>query len=169
VSFADVVDAALAFRARLGDLGLASFCKTTGGKGLHVVTPLAASRKPAPDWPAAKAFAHDVCAQMARERPDSFVVNMAKKSRTGRIFLDYLRNDRTATAVAPLSPRARAGAAVSMPLRWEDVEAGLDPRAFTVRTAVKQLETTKPWADYFESARPLAGAIKRLGKVKVMA
>ncbi len=169
VTFADVIDAALAIRARLGELGLASFCKTTGGKGLHVVTPLAASRKQAPGWPAAKDFAREVCADMARERPETFVVTMAKKARAGRIFLDYLRNDRSATAVAPLSPRARAGAAVSMPLRWEDVNAGLDPKTFTLRTAAARLEAAKPWADYFESASPLAGAIKRLGRVKAMA
>jgi bifunctional non-homologous end joining protein LigD len=94
-------------RDRLDALGLVSFCKTTGGKGLHVVTPLAVGNKGKIGWPGAKQFAHDVCLQMARDAPNQFLVKMSKKLREGRIFLDYLRNDRMATAVAPLSPRAR--------------------------------------------------------------
>ena len=88
---------------------------------------------------------------------------MSKKLRNGRIFLDYLRNDRMSTAVAPLSPRARPGAPVSMPLTWSQVKKGLDPKRFTVRTAPALIADSAAWRDYFESERPLEPAIKRLG------
>jgi bifunctional non-homologous end joining protein LigD len=86
---------------------------------------------------------------------EHFVLNMAKKQRTGRIFLDYLRNDRMATAVAPLSPRAHPHAPVSMPGTWSQVKAGLDPSQFNLRTAPKLLKRSKAWADYDQAARPL--------------
>jgi bifunctional non-homologous end joining protein LigD len=88
-----------------------------------------------------------VCAAIARDDPEHFVLNMAKKQRTGRIFLDYLRNDRMATAVGPLSPRARAGAPVSMPVTWAQVKAGLHPAAFTLRSVPNLLKRSKAWAD----------------------
>ena len=163
VAFDRVIEAARDVRDRLDALGLVSFCKTTGGKGLHVVTPLASSKL---DWPAAKAFARDVCGGMAADAPDRFVLNMAKKERTGRIFLDYLRNDRMATAVAPLSPRARPRAPVSMPLAWSQVRSGLDPARFTIRTVPELLAKTDAWEDWRESERSLATAIKRLGRTR---
>ena len=130
-----VIEAAVELRNRLTQLGLISFCKTTGGKGLHVVTPLRWPRKGEKlDWPTAKGFAHDVCSAMASDSPDRFLVNMSKAKRKGKIFLDYLRNDRFSTAVAPLSPRGRPHAPVSMPLTWAQVRSSLDPMKYTVKS-----------------------------------
>ncbi len=165
VAFSEVVAATLMVRQRLEDLELETFCKTTGGTGLHVVVPLTEDAR-SPDWEAAKLFAKEVCRRLAEQAPDRFVLTMAKKERSGRIFLDYLRNDRTATAVAPLSPRARQGATVSMPLGWSQVKKGLDPKRFTLRTAAKLLRRSKPWGGYAVAARPLRGAIERLIKSK---
>jgi bifunctional non-homologous end joining protein LigD len=161
VGFRAVIAAALEIRRRLEAVGLECFCKTTGGKGLHVVTPLLAG-KHAVTWPVAKNFAHTLCAQMAEDSPALYLDTMAKSRRKGRIFLDYLRNDRTATAVCPLSPRAREGAPVSMPIHWKEVRSGLDPAAFTVRTAPTLLRRKKPWQDYAGAARSLHGAIRLL-------
>jgi bifunctional non-homologous end joining protein LigD len=161
VKFADVIAGAKEIAERLEKLGLVPFCKTTGGKGLHVVTPLKPDKK-SPDWDAAKLFAKEICRRIATKQPDLYLINMAKKERKGRIFLDYLRNDRTSTAVAPLSPRARDGAPVSMPLEWGQVKAGLDPKKFTLRTAPALLKKNKPWSDYETSARPLRAAIEAL-------
>ncbi len=164
VTFDTVIEAAKEMRAVLNELGLLSFCKTTGGKGLHVVTPLASSAKSQLAWPEAKAFAHAVCNFMAQANPQRYLVNMAKKLRNGRIFLDYLRNDRMATAVSPFSPRARPGATVSMPVTWAEVKPGLDPRRYTLRTVPALLKNNRAWAEYCDSERPLENAIKKLGK-----
>jgi bifunctional non-homologous end joining protein LigD len=99
---------------------------------------------------------------MAQASPERYLDNMSKAKRSGRIFLDYLRNDRTATAVAVLSPRARDGAPVSMPVSWKDVKKGLEPKSFTVRSAPKLLSKSKAWKDYDDGARSLADAIKQI-------
>jgi bifunctional non-homologous end joining protein LigD len=166
VEFSAVIEAAREIRERLEELGLIGFCKTTGGKGLHVVTPLANDIKRPVTWPEAKAFAREICMRMAADSPGSYLVNMAMKARTGKIFLDYLRNDRMATAVAPLSPRAREGATVSMLLGWSQVRTGLEPKRFTVRTVPKMIAKTAAWKDYCDGERPLAPAIKRLSSAK---
>jgi bifunctional non-homologous end joining protein LigD len=161
VNFDAVIAAAHEIRERLKKVGLVSFCKTTGGKGLHVVTPLTGGEN-AVKWPIAKNFAHLICAQMAQDSPARYLDTMSKSQRAGRIFLDYLRNDRLSTAVAVLSPRARPGASVSMPIEWRDVGKGLAPQSFTVRTAPQFLGKTRPWKDYAAGARSLADAIKQI-------
>jgi bifunctional non-homologous end joining protein LigD len=162
VEFDAVIAAALELRARLAAVGLESFCKTTGGKGLHVVTPLAQSKGAELDWPVAKAFARELCRHMADDAPGKYLLNMSKNERQGRIFLDYLRNDRLSTAVAPLSPRARSGAPVSMPLHWAQVKNGLDPLRYTIRTAPGLLAKNKPWEGYDARERSLVPAIQKL-------
>jgi bifunctional non-homologous end joining protein LigD len=161
VKFDSVIDAALEVRQRLDAVGLKSFCKTTGGKGLHVVVPLS-NIGGGVEWPAAKDFAHIICAQMAHDSPQRYLDKMSKNQRTGRIFLDYLRNDRTATAIAPLSPRCRPGATVSMPIEWKEVRPGLDPKHFTVRTVPALLRKKRPWAEYVSAAGSLRRAIEKL-------
>jgi bifunctional non-homologous end joining protein LigD len=145
ISFGDIKQAALELRDRLAKFGLTSFLKTSGGKGLHVTVPL----EPSLDWETAKAFSKAVAQQMAADQPRRYVATMAKNRRSGRIFIDYLRNGRGATAVAPYSTRARAGAPVAMPVDWSEL-AGLAGAAhFTVRTAPQRLSALAedPWKD----------------------
>jgi bifunctional non-homologous end joining protein LigD len=119
-----VAAAALEVRKRLNALGLKSFVKTTGGKGLHVVAPVL----PEHPWPEVKQFAHDFVLAMERAAPSRFLTKMTKTARAGRIYLDYLRNERGSTAVAPYSPRARAGLPVALPLSWTELKADHPPR-----------------------------------------
>jgi bifunctional non-homologous end joining protein LigD len=161
VKFESVIAAALEIRDRLKATGLEAFCKTTGGKGLHVVTHLVTGKN-AVEWNVAKNFAHIICAQMVQDSPAKYLDTMSKSRRVGKIFLDYLRNDRTATAVAVMSPRAREGAPVSMPIHWKDVRHGLDPQRFTVRSAPTLLRKSKAWEEYAGSARSLADAIRSI-------
>lgn len=162
LGFDDVIAAAHEVKQRLEALGLVPFCKTTGGKGLHVVTPLAQPGKGKLDWAEAKAFAQAVCTQMAQDSPDRYVINMSKKLRAGKIFLDYLRNDRMATAIAPFSPRAREAATISMPLTWAQVKPGLDPKRYTLRTVLPLIPRSNAWQDYCDSERQLQPAIRKL-------
>jgi len=162
VKFDTVVEAAVELRDRLERLGLIPFCKTTGGKGLHVVTPFTVSKRDKIGWPEAKSIAQAICAQMAADNPHKYLLNMSKKARPGKIFLDYLRNDRMATAVAPLSTRARVGAPVSMPLSWAQVKKGLDPARFNLRTVPALLAKSAAWGNYCEGERPLFDAFRKV-------
>jgi bifunctional non-homologous end joining protein LigD len=147
VAWARVVEAALTARAILTDLGLVSFLKTTGGKGLHVVVPL----RPEAGWDPLQALGEGIGAEMVRRAPDRYTINPFKSARRGRIFIDYLRNIRGATAVGAYSARARAGAPVSTPLGWTEVSGKIRPDDLTVLTVPKRLSTLRkdPWADFF--------------------
>jgi bifunctional non-homologous end joining protein LigD len=157
-----VIAAAKDMRAHLAHLGFTPFAKTTGGKGIHVVIAIKGTPKKPLTWDEAKGFARDVCLQVEREAPDRYTTNMSKKVRGGKIFLDFLRNARTATAVAPWSPRARPGAMISMPLPWNKLRAGLDPSQFTIPNAAKLLRAADPWEDLDATAVSLELARKRL-------
>lgn len=145
LGFASVVDAALEVRARLDSLGLASFVKTTGGKGLHVVVPIRASL----EWKEAKAWAKAFSERMAADSPHLYLTKISKAERAGRIFIDYLRNDPTSTAVGPYSTRSRIGAPVATPLLWEEVVPALDPSEFNILTIPARIAAmpADPWAE----------------------
>lgn len=134
--------AAAEVRKRLKAIGLESFLKTTGGKGLHVVVPIA----PKLEWPAAKEFAHNFVNALERVNPSLYLTKMTKAARKGKIYLDYLRNERGATSVAPFSPRARPGCPVSLPLKWSDLKLAERP-VFTVAAfdEWKSRLKTDPW------------------------
>ena len=141
-----VIAAALEVRALLESLALQSFPKTTGGKGLHVVVPIT----PTLDWDAAKEFSRRVAAKLAAKSPALYTATMSKRSRQGRIFIDYLRNGRGSTAVAAYSTRARAHATVSTPLDWAEVERGIRSDHFTIKNLPQRLRSlrTDPWAEF---------------------
>ena len=144
VSLAQVVAATKETRARLASFKLESFVKTTGGKGFHVMVPLTGE-----DWDRTKEFAHALALSMEADAPDRYVSKMTKSKRKGRIFIDYLRNGRGATSVAAYSTRARAGAPVSTPIDWSELNARLAPDKFTVRNLRQRLARLRhdPWRE----------------------
>ena len=153
VSWAEVIAAAYELKERLEAAGLAAFVKTSGGKGLHVVTPL----KPKAGWAPVKAFAKALADGMSKDHPDKYLATATKAKRNGKIFIDYLRNGRGNTAVAAYSTRARPGAAVSMPLEWNELTDEIGPAYFTVDNAPARLDALRsdPWVDFFAAAVPL--------------
>jgi bifunctional non-homologous end joining protein LigD len=165
VSFADVIAAAKELKTRIEDCGLTAFVKTTGGKGIHVVTPIKGTPKSPIAWPEAKLFSHVLCQTMEKDDPERYTTNMAKKQRGGKIFLDYLRNDRMATAVAAWSPRAREGATIALPLKWSELNAKLNPKDFTIVNAKALLKRADPWKDMTKAASSLDAASRKLAKL----
>ena len=161
VAWSAMIAAARQARERLETAGLVPFLKMTGGKGLHVVAPL----KPEAGWDAVRAFARGVADGMAGDSPDRFIAKAAKAERKGKIFVDYLRNGRGATAIAPYSTRARAGATVAMPLGWEELKPAIGPGHFTVDNAAARLDAlaADPWEDFRRAARPLEAGKRKAG------
>jgi bifunctional non-homologous end joining protein LigD len=148
VDWKGVVQGARDVRDCLEALGLVSFLRTSGGKGLHVVAPLARRNS----WDELKEFSHGVAETMVRAAPERYVANMSKAKRRGKIFVDYLRNQRGATAIASYSTRARAGAPIATPLAWEELTAKLKPDQFTVKNIGNRLAKgfKDPWKDFFK-------------------
>ena len=153
IGIAELVPAALEVRDRLKKLGLESFCRTSGGKGLHVV----ASLRPGADWERTRAWCRAFAELMAADSPDRYVAAVKKSIRGGRILVDWLRNGLGSTAIASFSPRARPGAGVATRLAWREVTPKLDVAAHTLLTVPARLQRQRadPWADFAAAAAPL--------------
>ncbi|WP_437682649.1 DNA ligase D [Sorangium sp. So ce131] len=156
-----VAEAARTVRHLLETLGLRSFVKTTGGKGLHVVVPIQAQR----GWDEVKPFTKAVADALVRYDPARYIATLSKAKRTGKVFIDYLRNGRGATAVAPYSTRARPGAAVATPIAWDELDAPLDPAAFTIETVPRRIAARDdPWAELGSVRQSITSAMmKKVG------
>jgi len=153
VSWMQVVEGARLLRGALTALGLASFVKTTGGRGMHVVVPLAPER----DWTECLAFSRDLARAVERQHRATYTTQYAKAGREKKILIDYLRNNRTNTSIAAYSPRARPGAPVSVPVAWDELSARLDPLAFTIETVPRRLRRLRadPWKETWKTRQRL--------------
>ncbi|MBP2557590.1 bifunctional non-homologous end joining protein LigD [Neorhizobium galegae] len=153
VTWTDIIAAAHEVKRRFEDMGLVAFVKTSGGKGLHVVAPV----KQKAEWPEVKAAMKALADGMAGDDPDKYVSTITKSKRTGKILIDYLRNGRGNTAVAPYSTRARPGAPVSMPVEWEELGGAIGPNYFTVINAPARIaqQAKDPWGDFRKAEAPI--------------
>jgi bifunctional non-homologous end joining protein LigD len=158
VSWNRVVQAAQEVRRFLEDLGLESFVKTTGGKGLHLVVPVTRGL----EWDDVHGFCKGVADLIVHADPSRFTANMAKAARVGKIYIDYVRNGRGATAIVPYSTRARPGATVSTPLTWDELDARVHSDRYTVKNILQRLAALKrdPWEGFAAMRQGLAGPIK---------
>ena len=158
LSWPTVVAGATRTRDLLDTLGIAALVKTTGGKGVHLVVPLESRHS----WDEVKDFAQSVALHLAQAWPEQFTASLSKARRRGKIFVDYLRNTRGATVVAPYSLRARALATVATPLAWNELNAQTPPGAFTLESVLERVARKKdPWADYEQRRRRLTTAMRR--------
>ena len=146
-----VVEATLLLRARLEGLDLATFLKSTGGKGLHVVAPL----RPRADWKEVSAFAQALALDIVRKEPKAYTAEASKARRKGKVFVDYLRNHRGASAVVPYSTRAKAGAPIAVPLAWDELGQRPIADSWTIQNAAERLKRPDPWADFDAKRQPL--------------
>jgi bifunctional non-homologous end joining protein LigD len=159
VKWTEVIQAAREIRVVLEELGLTTFLKTTGGKGLHVVVPIQART----DWDDAKSFCKAVADLMVRVAPERYIATMSKAARKGKIFVDYLRNGRGATSIAPYSTRSRPGAPVSVPIAWDELSTKLHSDSFTVLNLFSRLTKLKkdPWATIFDVKQSVTKSMVR--------
>ncbi|MBL8059883.1 MAG: DNA ligase D [Chthonomonas sp.] len=161
LDWTEIVRAAANVRAVLEHLGLKSWVKTTGGKGLHVCIPLL----PDLEWKEVKEFCHGIAIMMERMSPKEYTSSIAMAKRDGRVFIDYLRNGRGATSISAYSPRARDGAAVSLPVHWEELSDLPGAAVFTIKNAMERLKTQRmdPWKDFADEPQDLRAAVEKLG------
>lgn len=155
LDFKAVRSGAVAIRDRLEALGLKSFAMATGGKGIHVIAPLTPGR----EWPEVKQFCRSFAEQLATDMPESFTANIRKVKREGRMFVDYLRNERGATAIAPFSTRGRKGVPCAVPVGWDEVETLSRANAFSLSEAADRARGPDPWADYFALTQSITAAM----------
>ncbi|MFN2602183.1 MAG: non-homologous end-joining DNA ligase [Gemmatimonadaceae bacterium] len=157
VGWKQVADAARLVRKALAALGLDSFLKTTGGRGLHVVVPLT----PRANWSECLEFSRLFCQTIEQSDPKTFTTNFAKAGRGSKILLDYLRNNRTNTSIAAYSTRARANATVSVPVTWSELKPKLDSERFTIQTVFQRLVKLRvdPWNDYWTTKQKITAAM----------
>lgn len=163
VPWARVKETAQNLHTRLAELGLVSFLKTTGGKGLHVVVPLDAGKQ---TWDQVKAFSHAIALELVRAAPSLFTATASKTGRVGKIYIDYLRNYRGSTSIAPFSVRARPGAPVSVPLAWDELDALKSSQVYTLKNLMKRLSSPDndvrgPWRDLPTVQQSLAPKLLR--------
>ncbi len=151
VTFTAMVKTALEIRERLAEFDLAAYPKLSGGKGFHVVVPV----KPKATWKQAKAFARALVEEMEKDSPERYTTTLRKDARKGRIFLDYLRNDKTSTAIAPWSPRARDGAPIALPIDWKRLEGKRTLPVYTIKTVAKALKDHDPWKRFDADRQPI--------------
>jgi bifunctional non-homologous end joining protein LigD len=159
VTWPDIVEGAKDLRGRLEDVGLTTYLRTSGGKGLHICVPIARRNS----WDEVKAFAKSVADTMQRTDPDRYIATMSKAKRRGKIYVDYLRNQRGSTAIASYSTRARDGAPVAVPIAWEELSAKTRPDMYNVTNLPGRLAKLKkdPWADFFSVRQSLTREVRK--------
>jgi bifunctional non-homologous end joining protein LigD len=156
-------EAAKSFRDRLADMGLKTYPMVTGGKGIHVIAPL----QPTLGWTEVKAFCRGFAELVAEEEPDRFTANIRKNTRKGRMFVDYLRNERGSTAVAPFSTRARVGAPCAVPVTWDEIETLEHANSFSLPQAAAKAQEPDPWPDYFKLKQAITAKMLKIVKAEV--
>lgn len=164
LSWKKVIEGAQLTKTLLDSLGLVSFVKTTGGKGVHVVIPLQRTK----GWEEVKIFSKKVAEHLAHVVPSLFTANMAKRTRRGKIYIDYLRNAYGATAVAAYSTRARPGAPISVPLAWDELSREVSPHRFTIQNIQDRLRQLRqdPWIDYVKVKQHISSHMTAMLQLK---
>jgi bifunctional non-homologous end joining protein LigD len=155
LDFEATKQAARDFRDKLGELGLTTYAMVTGGKGIHVIAPLRATL----EWPDVKAFCHGFAEKVAAEEPDRFTANIRKVNRKGRMFVDYLRNERGSTAVCPFSTRAKPGPSCAVPVGWDELDRLEHANVFGLAEAAARAQAADPWHDYFKVRQSITKAM----------
>ena len=155
LGFEHVRAAAIDIRDELEAWGLESYALVSGGKGVHVIAPL----RPTTEWPEVKAFCKTFAQRLADKKPERFTANIRKASRKGKLFIDYLRNERGSTAIAPWSSRSRQGAPAAVPVTWDELDTVTAANQFTLADAAERAKAPDPWKGYFLTTQSITKAM----------